>query len=81
MSARHVIEYALRVYYADSRDPKGVVTQLLAQYDGERARELAEKQRKHFIPRPPGETADYVRGLDDGLDKGADLIDPGVLHT
>jgi hypothetical protein len=41
------------------------------------ARYLAEQQRKHWVPRPPGATADYVRGLDDGLDKAADLIDPG----
>lgn len=40
------------------------------------AHELAERQRKHWVPRPPGETADYVRGLDDGFDKAADLIDP-----
>lgn len=40
--------------------------------------ELAEQQRKHWVPRPPGETADYVRGLDDGFDKAADLIDPEV---
>src|SRR5690606_34607778 len=37
MSARTVIEHALRVYYADSRDPQGVVDTLLAQYDAERA--------------------------------------------
>jgi hypothetical protein len=40
------------------------------------AHQLAEQQRKHWMPRPPGETADYVRGLDDGFDKAADLIDP-----
>ncbi|MCX4969361.1 hypothetical protein OHA98_41790 [Streptomyces sp. NBC_00654] len=37
MSARTVIEHALRVYYADSRDPQHVVERLLAQYDAERA--------------------------------------------
>ena len=36
MSARTVIEHALRVYYADSRDPQRVVDTLLAQYDAER---------------------------------------------
>lgn len=36
MSARRVIEHALRVYYADSRDPQHVVERLLAQYDAER---------------------------------------------
>jgi hypothetical protein len=46
------------------------------QYVNAYAHELAEQQRKHWIPRPPGETADYVRGLDDGFDKAADLIDP-----
>jgi hypothetical protein len=55
----------------------------LLHYDRQRiydviAHELAEQQRKHFIPRPPGKTADYVRGLDDGLDAAADLIDPEV---
>ncbi|GAA3852158.1 hypothetical protein GCM10023084_02930 [Streptomyces lacrimifluminis] len=44
----------------------------------EHAHHLAELQRNHWLPRPPGETADYVRGLDDGLDKAADLIDPKV---
>ncbi|MER8219721.1 hypothetical protein ABTZ58_03805 [Streptomyces sp. NPDC094143] len=42
------------------------------------AHQLAEQQRKHFIPRPQGKSADYVRGLDDGLDAAADLIDPEV---
>ncbi|MCX5562762.1 hypothetical protein [Streptomyces sp. NBC_00038] len=37
MSARTVIEHALRVYYADSRDPNGLVETLLAKYDAERA--------------------------------------------
>jgi hypothetical protein len=36
MSARTVIEHALRVYYADSRDPQALVDTLLAQYDAER---------------------------------------------
>lgn len=36
MSARTVIEHALRVYYADSRDPHGFVEKLLAKYDAER---------------------------------------------
>lgn len=35
MSARTVVEHALRVYYADSRDPNGFVEKLLAKYDGE----------------------------------------------
>lgn len=43
MSARHVIEHALRVYYADSRDPKGTVEKLLAMDDAAYAHELAEK--------------------------------------
>lgn len=38
MSARSVIEHALTVYYADSRDAKAVVRKLLAQYDTERER-------------------------------------------
>jgi hypothetical protein len=42
------------------------------------AHALAEQQRNHWMPRPPGETADYARGLDDGFDKAADLIDPKV---
>lgn len=36
MSARTVIEHALRVYYADDRDPSGLVEKLLANYDAER---------------------------------------------
>jgi hypothetical protein len=40
------------------------------------AHQLAEQQRNHWTPRPPGKTADYVRGLDDGFDLAADLIDP-----
>ncbi|MGW0012566.1 hypothetical protein ACWDVX_22825 [Streptomyces tendae] len=35
MSARTVIAYALRVYYQDSRDPAGLVEQLLGKYDAE----------------------------------------------
>jgi hypothetical protein len=35
MTARTVIEHALRVYFADSRDPQGIVDKLLAQYDAE----------------------------------------------
>ncbi|MCX5598385.1 hypothetical protein OOK29_09570 [Streptomyces phaeochromogenes] len=40
------------------------------------AEQLADRQRKHFIPRQPGWTAEYIRGLDDGLDAAADLIRP-----
>lgn len=36
MSARTVIEHALRVYYADSRNPQNLVDGLLASYDAER---------------------------------------------
>jgi hypothetical protein len=36
MSARRVIEHALRVYYADSRNPQNLVDGLLASYDAER---------------------------------------------
>lgn len=36
MSARDVIEHALRVYYQNSRNAKGVVERLLTQYDSER---------------------------------------------
>ena len=35
MSARTVIGHALRVYYADSRDPNALVDKLLAKYDAE----------------------------------------------
>lgn len=35
MSARTVIEHALRVYYQDDRNPAGFVEQLLAKYDAE----------------------------------------------
>lgn len=40
------------------------------------AEQLADRQHKHFMPRQPGWTAEYIRGLDDGLDAAADLIDP-----
>lgn len=46
MSARTVIEHALRAYYADSSDAQGLVDKLLAQYDDER-------------PIPPLYVADY----------------------
>jgi hypothetical protein len=46
MSARTVIEHALRAYYADSVDPQRVVDRLLDQYDAER-------------PIPPLYVADY----------------------
>lgn len=36
MSARTVIEHALRVYYADSAEPAAIARELLAQYDAER---------------------------------------------
>lgn len=35
MTAVRVIEHALRTYYKDSRDPRGMVATLLAQYDDE----------------------------------------------
>ncbi|MFB7594335.1 hypothetical protein [Streptomyces sp. NPDC056160] len=37
MSARDVLVHALRVYYADSRDPNGLVDKLIAKYDAERS--------------------------------------------
>lgn len=46
MTARSVIEHALRVYFADSADPNAVVDRLLANYDAER-------------PFPPLWVADY----------------------
>lgn len=36
MTARSVIEHALTVYYADARDPQGLVAKLLDMYDAER---------------------------------------------
>ncbi|MGW6481269.1 hypothetical protein ACWGDS_25810 [Streptomyces sp. NPDC055059] len=41
MSARHVIEHALRAYYADSAEPNAIARELLAQYDAERDEEKA----------------------------------------
>ncbi|WP_330349749.1 hypothetical protein [Streptomyces sp. NBC_00582] len=48
MSARDVIEHALRVYYADSRNPSATVGRLLAQYDAEQrpANETLVKARE-----------------------------------
>ncbi|MDV6290282.1 hypothetical protein R2F25_30185 [Streptomyces sp. UP1A-1] len=43
MSARTVIEHALRVYYEDDRDPAGFVEQLLAKYDAELLAQTGEK--------------------------------------
>lgn len=40
MSARDVIEHALRVYYADVRDPKATVGKLLARYDADHRAEV-----------------------------------------
>jgi hypothetical protein len=65
-------EEAIRKAFREAGYVDGWTDAVLADY----AHELAEKQRKHFTPRPPGETADYVRGLDDGLDMAADLLDP-----
>ncbi|WAL93949.1 hypothetical protein [Streptomyces sp. Je 1-369] len=42
------------------------------------AEELADRPRKHFIPRRPTWTPDYIRGLDDGLDAAVELIAPEV---
>lgn len=78
MSARHVIEHALRVYYADSRDPKGTVERLLAMGDADYAHELAEKIRNTPSPRDPD---DYGGLVDMGADWAADLIDPEVLNS
>lgn len=36
MSARTVIEHALRAYYVDSAEPAAIARDLLAQYDAER---------------------------------------------
>lgn len=41
MSARSVIEHALRVYYVDSAEPNAIARDLLAQYDAERNKEKA----------------------------------------
>lgn len=41
------------------------------------AHELAEKIRQHWYPRFPGK-AEYTRGMDDGYEHAADLIDPEV---
>ncbi|MEV5953764.1 hypothetical protein AB0M11_08295 [Streptomyces sp. NPDC051987] len=46
MSARDVIEHALRVYYADGRDPNSTVAKLLAQYDAERDAEQGKSSRQ-----------------------------------
>jgi hypothetical protein len=62
----------------DSTWAHGVLGATPEQLVDQFAHHLAERQRKHWVPRPPGETADYVRGLDDGLDKAADLIDPAT---
>ncbi|MCX4615747.1 hypothetical protein [Streptomyces mirabilis] len=37
MSMRDVIEYALRVYYADSAEPNAIAREVLAQYDEQRS--------------------------------------------
>lgn len=41
MSVRHIIEQALRAYYADSAEPAAIARDLLAQYDAERDEEKA----------------------------------------
>lgn len=53
MSARNVIEHALRSYYADSADPKGTVERLLAQYDAERDEEKASATAPTATPAEP----------------------------
>lgn len=72
MSARTVIEHALRVYYTDSRDPKRVVERLLAQYDAEMLHEtplfLAEydgaESEVHLTSDSARAMCDDVAGVD-----------------
>lgn len=54
MTARSVIEHALSVYYADSRDRQAIVAQLLDQYDAERdaAREQSSRPADPVPPEP-----------------------------
>lgn len=47
---------------------------IIAAIRNEYADELITLVGEHFVPHPPGQTADYVRGLDDGMDTAADLI-------
>ncbi|MFG2468685.1 hypothetical protein ACGFXB_24965 [Streptomyces canus] len=64
MSARTVIAHALRVYYADSRDPSGFVDALLAKYDAERDAELrlgGEKDTRGGSPQEGGSTHRHPR--------------------
>ena len=63
MSARDVIVYALRVYYADSRDPDGLVDKLLANYDAERdaERSTGEKDTRGESPQQGESTHRHPR--------------------
>jgi hypothetical protein len=74
MSARSAREELFEALFVDfqirSRDQ---VNALLDAY----AHELAEKIRQHWYPRFPGKS-EYTRGVDDGYDKAANLIDPEV---
>lgn len=68
MSARTVIEHALRVYYADSRDPHGFVEKLLAKYDADHLREAAALVEDRACDADFTESRDYCAGLREGVE-------------
>lgn len=76
MTARSVIEHALTVYFADSRDPQGVVAKLLDQYDDERNHPVTELR----IPADHVHTEEgpivEVRTIERG-EKGLLTVNPG----
>lgn len=46
----------------------------------EALREVAEKIRHHWYPRVPGNPL-FTQGMDAGMDKAADLIDPARVES
>lgn len=57
MSARSVIERALRAYYAESAEPAAIARDLLAQYDAERDTEREKSSRPPAVATPTKLTA------------------------
>lgn len=61
MTVRSVIEHALTVYYADSRDPRGIVAELLDQYDAGRDAGLTDLPSRFTAT--PAEVDAYLRTI------------------
>ncbi|APY88222.1 hypothetical protein DCW30_05610 [Streptomyces alfalfae] len=68
MTARHVIEQALRAYYVDSAEPNAIARDLLAQYDAERDEEKATATPAATATPRPAPDSSRERRLEQLLD-------------